>query len=300
MSEMIIPKHVLPVKQKPTRGVCSMEIISYIPADKYKCGFGCESIRYGSLLLIIIPRIRSGCRIKSHQTGVFKGGNTILYTLPELLISIGGIPGRVPDIAGHLSAGRTGGVAMLVDAAGEDGAGFSFPAVEHLAAGFIAAGAHVSVERAGGTVRSASGKPQDLPLLRLAEILQDQLIGPIQPVLQQVVRDLPVSLDGIPVLFVAVVSGNDISILLPHEFAFRRLQFEVDIVRLVIVIQQDGGEHLSADMVPDPVPLRLEVLCHAAFGHQIFINPGIFHIRILLSSSHGKDNTINMTSACHV
>ena len=31
MSEMIIPKHVLPVKQKPTRGVCSMEIISHIP-----------------------------------------------------------------------------------------------------------------------------------------------------------------------------------------------------------------------------------------------------------------------------
>ena len=182
----------------------------YTPPDKYKCGFGYESIRYGSLLLIIIPRIRSGCRIKSHQTGVFKGGNTILYTLPELLIRIGGIPGRVPDIAGHLSAGRTGGVAMLVDAAGEDGAGFSFPAVEHLAAGFIAAGAHVSVERAGGTVRSASGKPQDLPLLRLAEILQDQLIGPIQPVLQQVVRDLPVSLDGIPVLFVAVVPGNNI------------------------------------------------------------------------------------------
>ena len=42
------------------------------------------------------------------------------------------------------------------------------------------------------------------------------------------------------------------------------------------------GEHFATDMIPDPVPFRLQVFCHTAFGHQVFVNPGIFHRAYLL------------------
>ncbi len=67
----------------------------------------------------------------------------------ELFIRHGRVPGHLPDFAWKLFTGSAGGKAVLIDAAGIDGAGLSFGGVEDLAAGFVAACAGVTVQRAG-------------------------------------------------------------------------------------------------------------------------------------------------------
>ena len=81
---------------------------------------------------------------------------------------------------------------MPVGTAGINGAGLSLRRMKHFAAGFIAAGTGIAEKGAGGTIRSADGQPQDFTLLCLAEILQHQTVGAVQPMPQQVIRNIPV------------------------------------------------------------------------------------------------------------
>ena len=59
---------------------------------------------------------------------------------------------------------------------------------------------------------------------------------------------------------------------------------------------KDGGKHFFADIIPDSVPFRLQILCDAAFGHQIFVNPWILQVLTLLINSFVYRNRLIIVS----
>lgn len=91
----------------------------------------------------------------------------------ELLVGVARVAGGAPEIAGQIGAGNAGGVLMLVDAADVDRAGLALGHVEHLAAGRVAARAHIAAI-AGRAIRATDGEAQYLALLLLAEPLEHE------------------------------------------------------------------------------------------------------------------------------
>ena len=183
----------------------------------------------------IIPNQTVRIKTESSQATTFQGRNTIINAFPELFICHGWIAGCLPDLTGKLITGSAVCESVLVGAAGIDRTGF-FVCVKHFSAGFIAAGRHVTVKRTGRTVRSTDRQSQDFPLLLFRKAFQNQFIGSIQPVFQQIIRNLTVRLDGIPVLLIAIVSGNNVRILPAHQFSLHWLQLQIDVIWLIVVI----------------------------------------------------------------
>ena len=161
--------------------------------------------------------------IKGHgdrpASAAFQGVNPVLNTFPELFVRHGRITNGQPGLTGDQAAGSAVREAVLTVTAGIDRAGFPV-CVKYFSAGLVTSGARIKVKRTGGTVDSADRQSQDLPLLPLRETLQNQFVGTVQPMLQHIIRDLPISFDGIPVLFVTVVSGNVQWIHINFKFKF--------------------------------------------------------------------------------
>ena len=110
---------------------------------------------------------------------------------PEGILGQGGISGFLPDTAGKVSAGGTADQPMFPDTALIDRAGISGRGMKYLSAGFIAALAEFAVETAGRTFGSAAAEAENLSLLFLAESVQNEMIGFIQHVFQQIIRTAP-------------------------------------------------------------------------------------------------------------
>ena len=79
-----------------------------------------------------------------------------------------------------------------------------------------------------------------------------------------------------------VVARNDVLILSAQELPFCRVEFEGNVDGLSgRIIQTDGCKQFTTDLIANPVPFCLQVLCHTGFCQQIFIDPRIFHLRFL-------------------
>ena len=88
--------------------------------------------------------------------------------------------------------------------------------------------------------------------------MEDQAVGFVEEVSQQIVGDGALRADGVPVGLVHVVAGQDVFILPAEEVALGGVEFQGDVIRLVLIVQADGGEQFAADLIADPVPVRLQ------------------------------------------
>lgn len=97
------------------------------------------------------------------------------------------------------------------------------------------------------------------------EGVEDQAVGFVEEVSQQIVGDGALRADGVPVGLVHVVAGQDVFILPAEEVSLGGVELQGDVIRLVLIVQADGGEQFAADLIADPVPVRLQVLVTPGF-----------------------------------
>ena len=109
------------------------------------------------------------------------------------------------------------------------------------------------------------------------EGVEDQAVGFVEEVSQQIVGDGTLRADGVPVGLVHVVAGQDVFILPAEEVSLGGVELQGDVIRLVLIVQADGGEQFAADLIADPVSVRLQVLCDTGLLQEIVVDPGIWH-----------------------
>ena len=129
------------------------------------------------------------------------------------------------------------------------------------------------------------------------EGVEDQAVGFVEEVSQQIVGDGTLRADGVPVGLVHVIARQNVRILPAEEVALGGVELQGDVIRLVLIVQADGGEQFAADLIADPVSVRLQVLCDTGLLQEIVVNPGIWH-RGLLSFSGQRSRYSSQGPAC--
>ena len=81
------------------------------------------------------------------------------------------------------------------------------------------------------------------------EGVEDQAVCFVEEVSQQIVGDGTLRADGVPVGLVHVIARQNVRILPAEEVALGGVELQGDVIRLVLIVQADGGEQFAADLI---------------------------------------------------